>query len=310
MTKGIKTEKKKRFFSWESLSIKKPAFFQSKEQEKVRALKSPSLSPQKNSFRTSTPLKESSNSSYDEPKPFGRSALIDSIKSLKPNVSIERSSTCCSDRLGVPKTSLNDFKKLLMVNSGKRATAKPSAVEQLKIKREAFQDTSTIKILDLSSSPKSFANRRMLHSGNAPAYKKPNVASPRSRWKYNSFSKNTISSIPEVNIEDEDKLDDLQTPTTSTSSTVLSSVDENDISPSHSKITTEKHDGIIETNFNLDENIFLQTEENNFMKGEIVPANFKIFKTSVKKNVASDSVESVDKNKSLEVERKTLETSL
>lgn len=312
----------KRRFSWENLAKSKDSTKRSKPKRRRHKFMLPlnfgaakKLSPPKSStkstFKTSTPLKsEKEISQKVSESGFGSSSSISQVTFAKP---INAQTTTCSDRLGVPKTSLNDFKKLLLNATNKqRMSTKPSAVEQLKLKHDALNASSPMKILDLSSSPKSFMNRRILQpaqNASSSPYKK--IMSPRSRWKYSNFNKNTIASIPEANFEDDvatatisvvsDKqtlettaqnLNELQNnPIYATPQKKLTSIPENipemNISvlqqqtpsvtaneafePIIAKTESSPETGVIETNFTLQENIFLQAEENNFMPGEIKP---------------------------------------
>lgn len=221
------------------------------------------LTKSKSPFKTSTPLKQELDKNSAN---FSQSSkTLTPVRSHKPD---EVRNTKCSDRLGAPKTALNDFKKLLLTTAGKRPTAKPSAVEQLKLRKDQCHDTSAIKILELTHSPRAFTNRRLLlHQGNsAPPYKKTNVLSPRSKWKYNNFNKNTISSIPEV----EDDVSNVPGPSEELGDTKgLSTSNRGSSSPK--KPTEQTNSNVIETNISMRDNIFLQAEENNFMKGEIRP---------------------------------------
>lgn len=171
-------------------------------------------------------------------------------------------SQTCIDRLGTPKTSLMDFKKLLLSKSSKLADSK-SAVEQLKISREQvatkptpINPNTSMNILDLSGSPKTFANRRMIRQGNFGSPSKtsssPSVKhmSPRSAWKFNNYRTDVMSTaIPEVNSEED------TSPNNSADRSKSSHVQ---LSPT-----------IVEENLNMKQNIFLQAEENNFMKSEM-----------------------------------------
>lgn len=164
----------------------------------------------------------------------------------------------CTDRFGTPKTSLMDFKKLLLTKASKSTDGK-SAVEQLKISKDNVKDnkTSTVNlnasmnILDLSGSPKTFANRRMIRQGNFGSPSKTSNSSvkhmsPRSAWKFNNYRTDVMSTaIPEVNSEED--------------------TSPNNSADHHIKISPT----IVEENLNIKQNIFLQAEENNFMKGEV-----------------------------------------
>lgn len=314
----------KRRFSWENLARSNNSKNRSKSKRLRHKFMLPlnfgvvkKLSPPKSSkstFKTSTPLKgEKEISRKVGESGFGSSSSISQVTFSKP---INAQTTTCSDRLGVPKTSLNDFKRLLLNATNKqRISTKPSAVEQLKLKHDSLNASSPMKILDLSSSPKSFMNRRILQpaqNASASPYKK--IMSPRSRWKYSNFNRSAIASIPEANFEDEvatatvsvvsDKQtvetapqnqDELQNnPIYATPQKKLSVIPENNLetnSPSSTilvqqtplattnealepiiaKTESSPETGVIETNFTLEENIFLQAEENNFMPGEIKP---------------------------------------
>lgn len=308
----------KRRFSWENLAKSKDSKKRSKSKRRrhkftlplnfgaVRKLSSPKSS--KSTFKTSTPLKgEKEITQKIGESGFGSSSSISHVTFGKP---INTQTTTCSDRLGVPKTSLNDFKKLLLNATNKqKMSTKPSAVEQLKLKHDSLNASSPMKILDLSSSPKSFMNRRILQPvQNASPYKK--IMSPRSRWKYNSFNKSAITSIPEANFEDDvttsatavpvqvetqpPNANELQNnPIYATPKKKLAAIPETNVETNISTLTdrtpkkagginealepiiakteSSPETGVIETNFSLEENIFLQAEENNFMPGEIKP---------------------------------------
>lgn len=158
------------------------------------------------------------------------------------------SSSQCADRIGTPKTTLLDFKKLLLAKSTKTIPQKLSAVELLKVNKANATDPSpapksTMPILDLSGSPKIFANRRMLRQGQFGSPSKNFLPKQRSAaWRHNSPRTDIMSTaIPEANSE-EDR------------SNTSESSKEDDVSLKGASLKT---------------NIFLQAEENNFMKGEI-----------------------------------------
>lgn len=314
----------KRRFSWENLAKSKDSKKRPKTKRRrhkfmlplnfgvAKKLSSPKSS--KSTFKTSTPLKgEKEISQKVGESGFGSSSSLSQVMCGKP---INAQTTTCSDRLGVPKTSLNDFKKLLLNATNKhRMSTKPSAVEQLKLKHDLLNASSPMKILDLSSSPKSFMNRRILQPAqNTSPYKK--IMSPRSRWKYSNFNKSAIASIPEANFEDDvtaatppvtvadvqpveaetQNLNELQNnPIYATPKKKLAAIPENNVETSISsskqtptmtnealepiiaKTESSPETGVIETNFSLEENIFLQAEENNFMPGEIKPFGRKTF---------------------------------
>lgn len=289
---------------------------------------SPAKSPpkSKSTFKTSTPLKSSDEKQSEDSSSESSFCNNTPIPAASLDKRTDAQHTTCSDRLGVPKTSLNDFKKLLLTTTNKKITTKPSAVEQLKLKQDALK-ASPMKILDLSSSPKSLTNRRVFQQTHLA--KKNNVMSPRARWKYNNFTKNSISSIPEVSGEDEAVANDERKPTenkipearkkleveaiyatpkrkanaaaTSTVTSAAATDDACDVSTETSPKT-----GVIETNFSLRDNIFLQTEENNFMKGEI-----KSYGTSVSAKMSQKPAIAAKPNEkpSETASARTLETS-
>lgn len=312
----------KRRFSWENLTKAKDSKrTKSKRRHRKFMLpldfssrKSPSKS--KATFKTSTPLKACENN-------FGSGISISQLTFNKTN---SAQSTTCSDRLGVPKTSLNDFKRLLLNATNKKLSTKPSAVEQLKLKHDTLNASSPIKILDLSSSPKSFMNRRILQqtqNATSSPFKKSNLMSPRSRWKYNQFNKSSIASIPEANVEDDVSATDVgmmetevqdedtlsNSPVYATPQKQLATIQESAANQKESNISAPEtptvsadaceqiiaktesspETGIIETNFSIKENIFLQTEENNFMKGEIRPYGASMTKKPIEKSTSDAS---------------------
>ncbi|CAK1546190.1 unnamed protein product [Leptosia nina] len=136
--------------------------------------------------------------------------------------------TTCADRYGpAQQTSRLDFKKLLLQHSVKLNTLpqnksnKLSAVEQLKISKEKVQAPSTppgnrsqINILDLSSSPKIYAQRKIMKTplspGRANALLKDHknapkiLLSPKAQWRFSSPRSDVLSTpIPEANNEEE-----------------------------------------------------------------------------------------------------------
>lgn len=318
----------KRRFSWENITrFKDSSRSKSKRRHRKFLLpldfnlkKSPKKS--KSTFKTSTPKKaDTSSKTIVNENSFGNSTSISQVTFNKPQT------TTCSDRLGVPKTSLNDFKKLLLNTTNKTISSKPSAVQQLKLKHDSL-NSSPMKILDLSCSPKSFTNRRVFQqptqTSSSSPYKKTNLMSPRSRWKYSNFNKTSIASIPEANIEDdaasldsnhnenfvekEKKIenkdqseDNLVTSTIySTPQKELAPVlneNQNDtcaqtpIAQSASAVPiiaeteSSPETGIIETNFSMRDNFFLQFDENNFIREEIKPHGASLVKKSILKTI-------------------------
>lgn len=314
----------KRRFSWENITKTKESK-RSKSKRRPRKFMIPldfsmkkSTPKSKSTFKTSTPKKtpigkELSQKSNGNENSFGNNTSISQVHGNNLSTFGKPQMTTCSDRLGIPKTSLNDFKKLLLNATNKKLSIKPSAVEQLKLKNESLS-SSPMKILDLSCSPKSFTNRRVFQQPQAPSlspYKKNNLMSPRSRWKYSNFNKSAITSIPEANIEDDvsstgsiqnedDTVDDreeimenveystpekkrihdqnLLTYQTPNNQTEI-------IEPIVANTESSPETGIIETNFSMKENLFLLAEENNFMPGEIRSYGASLAKKTILKPI-------------------------
>ncbi|KAM3967284.1 NHS actin remodeling regulator GUK-holder [Aphomia sociella] len=150
-----------------------------------------------------------------------------------PNSGVQKQeTTSCADRYGpVPQTSRLDFKKLLLQHSVKlntlqsqNKTNKLSAVEQLKISKEKVQlpltpttNRTQMNILDLSGSPKTYTQRKIIKANPQPASpgrtgalikehkNTPKILlSPKSQWRFSSPRSDVLSTpIPEVNNEDE-----------------------------------------------------------------------------------------------------------
>ncbi|KAI8044089.1 hypothetical protein M5D96_000239 [Drosophila gunungcola] len=195
----------------------------------------------------------------------------------------ERLNTC-ADRIGQSKTTLMDFKKLLLAKSAKASPVqrKVSAVELLKKTTQAAPSpvpahapapktsvagqkapstgskptiNSSLKLLDLSGSPKTFANRRMLRQGQFGSPSK--TFAPKMRGPVNVVaaaaapSRTDIMSttIPEANSEE----------------------DQSNTSGG-SRASSEAGETTTPSSFDLKRNFFLQTEENNFMRGELKPS--------------------------------------
>lgn len=177
----------------------------------------------------------------------------------------------CADRMKQPKTSLMDFKRLLLEKQATNAATKKSAVEQLLMQQAPQSPTATIPktvpnsssmhILDLSGSPKTFATRRMLRQGNfgtsSPVKSNvPKHVSPKTGWRYNNLRSDVISTaIPEVNSEED------QSPNNSAQRLLAKS------SPSPPR---NEENVVVEEKMSVRDNIFLKTEENNFMKHELL----------------------------------------
>lgn len=171
----------------------------------------------------------------------------------------------CADRMKT-KTSLMDFKRLLLEHGkSTNSSLKKSAVEQLTLSKATSSPTnsnspnrlqSTLNILNLSASPKTFATRRMIRQGNygsspvrcVPLPPPPPHISPRTGWRYNNVRSNVISSaIPEASNE-EDGYHGVPEKTSDDTTVLIDKID-------------------------ISKNIFLKSEENNFMKHEVQKTN-------------------------------------
>lgn len=208
-------------------------------------------------------------SNTSSPSSSGRSTPLRGI--LEPQtgrkiIDNKPESQTCSDRLGPSKTTLMDFKKLLLATSGKVPVARPSAVQQLKLvaqdnKARADNINSSLSILELSGSPKTFANRRInrqggnLISNSSPKANLTKTNLQRTGWRMNNVRTNVmISAIPEANSEEE-------------------------ISNNSAEIKKTNEPLIFEENIDMRQNVFLKAEENNFMKHEIQQKNKPYFPT-------------------------------
>lgn len=190
-------------------------------------------------------------------------------------------SQTCSDRLGTPKTSLMDFKKLLLAHGSKSNLCpgtKLSAVELLKKSKNTIAKPETppsgaaannnLAILDLSGSPKTFATRRMIRQGNFGNSSPSKIGNStklsfRRGWQYSNTRSEVMSTaIPEAHSEE-----DSSSPNNSASVSRSQSRSRNT-----SPTPKEPNEGkVIEENIsNIRDNIFLQADENNFMKGEVI----------------------------------------
>jgi hypothetical protein len=184
----------------------------------------------------------------------------------------------CSDRMGTSKTSLMDFKKLLLNKTTQRA-GKFSAVEQLKLSRSGSNkspttvgspsgNNSTMNILDLSGSPKTFATRRMIRQGqfgqsiaNSPT--KP--GKQKQAWRLQNMRTDVITTaIPEAAQDEE--VDN------SPNASQLGRKS-NEIIKSPEIVIREADDENGEEMEQLvgsiKENLFIKQEENNFTENEI-----------------------------------------
>lgn len=208
------------------------------------------------------------------------------------NDSVEIPRTC-SDRMGTPKTSLMDFKKLLLSKSAGRTGKSTSAVEQLLVKKpnspvpgaqpedipkpsynNKAMNLSTLKIQDLSGSPKTFANRRMIRApgnfnspGRGMLGAGKSIAAPVAAIK--AVKHDIMStSIPEDHSEEENS-PRTPPPQQQQQQQLRHQSSEESCSPT-SPPSPAPTTGVISESVNLKENFFLKTEENNFPRNEIL----------------------------------------
>lgn len=197
---------------------------------------------------------------------------------------VEVPSSTCSDRLGTPKTSLMDFKKLLLnKNTTARVPGKVSAVELLKMSKSNVQKApsptptslnSSMNILDLSGSPKTFATRRMIRQGQFG----PNLSNSPSKsskqkqaWRLQNMRTDVISTaIPEAALDEEQEsaanANQQRRPIEIKKSPeiLIEDVTEVDAENEHERATEAATKAV-----NLKENLFIKQQENNFTENEI-----------------------------------------
>lgn len=257
--------------------------------------------------------------------------------------------TTCADNKPTAKTTLLDFKKLLLSTAGKKSYERQSATELLKVAKEP-----PFPIQDLSYSPRALSNRRpMRGQKHASPVKKSNVMSPRSKWKYKHFDTNYITSIPEATNEEENASISSQDANQNTigiderkhAKTTYDLLDKDEpasISGDDAAIAVaitpapvgviEKENDLNNVGISMKTNMFLQEEENNFMRGEVKKytpirklANFEkridpfsefrkesnsnIDNNAIASNAYAASTTSNDENEKKAEQRPTLETS-
>ncbi|CRK89440.1 CLUMA_CG003185, isoform A [Clunio marinus] len=200
------------------------------------------------------------------------------------NVEIPSTSTC-SDRLGTPKTSLMDFKKLLLNKNTSTRSGKISAVELLKQSKTNAQKSpsptpgslnNSMNILDLSSSPKTFATRRMIRQGQFGSNLLTNSPSKTNNkqkhtWRMQNIRTDVIStSIPEAANDEE------QESATSNNNQQRNLIEMKkspeivikDVTEVEAEVEQEKAlEASKVTSFK--ENLFIKQQENNFTENEI-----------------------------------------
>lgn len=198
---------------------------------------------------------------------------------------VEVPSSTCSDRLGTPKTSLMDFKKLLLNKNTSARSGKLSAVELLKMSKSNVQPAapsptpsslnSSMNILDLSGSPKTFATRRMIRQGQFG----PNLSNSPSKssskqkhaWRMANMRTDVISTaIPEA-ANDEEQESASNTNQQQRMPIEIKKSPEiviKDVTEVEAEVEHKKASEAIQV-LNLKENLFIKQQENNFTEHEI-----------------------------------------
>lgn len=199
---------------------------------------------------------------------------------------VEVPSSTCSDRLGTPKTSLMDFKKLLLNKNTSSRPGKISAVELLKISRSNIQKApsptpsslnnlnSSMNILDLSGSPKTFATRRMIRQGQfgPNLSNSPSKASSKQKhaWRLQNMRTDVISTaIPEAaNDEEQENASNTNQQRKPIEIKKSPEIVIKDVTEEETEVENEQ---ATEANkvVNLKENLFIKQQENNFTENEI-----------------------------------------
>ncbi|XP_055373794.1 putative uncharacterized protein DDB_G0282133 [Condylostylus longicornis] len=288
---------------------------------------SPIVPCNKSSFRTSTPSKlDNINDVQEQQQDFKQFSTPPRIKTIdlqsirpKPSNSTdaEEIPNTCSDRLGTAKTSLMDFKKLLLAKSTKTSissNSKMSAVELLKASKQNTNSlsssnkigtspissspttistgagqkanptglaksgslSSSMLLLELSRSPRQFANRRMIRQGQFGSPSKYIISGGAKKRNYalgNSIGTDVMSTtIPEANKEED---------STSSSGSISSQKSSTSIIDNKLK---EKSDSVEHIDFK--KNFFFQSEENNFTKNEIDASKYRCHLSQYRQDVA------------------------
>lgn len=190
------------------------------------------------------------------------------------NVEVPSTSTC-SDRLGTPKTSLMDFKKLLINKNLTAKSGKISAVELLsKSKQQSPSPPPNMNILDLSGSPKTFATRRMIRQGqfgpslsNSPS---KSSAKQKHAWRMQNMRTDVISTaIPEA--ANDEELESAANTNQQRKSIEIKKSPEIVIKDVTEVEAEVEHEKAAEANkaAKLKENLFIKQQENNFTENEI-----------------------------------------
>lgn len=194
---------------------------------------------------------------------------------------VEVPSSTCSDRLGTPKTSLMDFKKLLL-NKTTANKHKISAVELLKQSKSAVPKApsptpgslnSSMNILDMSGSPKTFATRRMIRQGQFGPSVSNSPSKQKHAWRIPNMRTDVISTaIPEAAIDEE--LESVPHTNQQRKPIEIKKSPEiviKDVTEVEAEVETEKAAAAADSNkvINLKENLFIKQQENNFTEDEI-----------------------------------------
>lgn len=184
---------------------------------------------------------------------------------------VEIPSSTCQDRLGTPKTSLMDFKKLLLNKNAPPKVGKISAVELLQKSKVNVQKAtsptpgmnSSINILDLSGSPKTFATRRMIRQGQFGPSLSNSPSKQKNAWRLQNMRTDVISTaIPEAANDEEQE--------SAANSNQQTKPIEIKKSPEIVIKDVTEVDAEVEANkVNFRENLFIKQQENNFTENEI-----------------------------------------
>lgn len=195
---------------------------------------------------------------------------------------VEVPSSTCSDRLGKPKTSLTDFKKLLLNKNTSLRAGKISAVELLKQSKSNVQNSpsttpgslnSSMNILDLSGSPKTFATRRMIRQGQfGPSLSNSPSKSSKQKhsWRMQNMRTDVISTaIPEAaNDEEQESSANTNQPRNPIEMKKSPEIVIKDVTEVEAEV---EHGRVAEASkaVSLKENLFIKQQENNFTENEI-----------------------------------------
>lgn len=198
---------------------------------------------------------------------------------------VEVPSSTCSDRLGTPKTSLMDFKKLLLNKNTTVRAGKISAVELLKqTKANAAKSpsptpgvsaiNSSMNILDLSGSPKTFATRRMIRQGQfGPSLSNSPVKSSKQKhaWRIQNMRTDVISTaIPEAaNDEEQESASNTNQQRKPIEIKKSPEIVIKDVTEVDAEVEREKSSAEASKAVSLKENLFIKQQENNFTENEI-----------------------------------------